>query len=220
VVTAPPAPQPAPVQPVPAPVAPPVLAAAPPAAVSPLENKPLENKPAVENTSATRPLSPAVTAPDPQQNPLPAPPVVETPATAAPSAPPVLTSQETDGVEPNSPLGDWQTEGKNSALVHIEACGQALCGYVLDAATGAKGESLLVNMKPKDNAQSDLQWSGDVYSRTSGNSYYGTITLKQAGTLRVEACALGRFLCSGNDWTRAPKPDGVTASRTAADPRS
>jgi uncharacterized protein (DUF2147 family) len=235
VVQAQPAPQPALVQATP-PAAAPTLAAAP-AAIKP-----------VETTSATTPV-PAVSpaAPRSQQGPMPAVPAVQPPqaaepapatrprqstiverqdkpfvethATAAQPAMPVAqAAQETETPAADSPLGDWQTEGKNTTLVHIETCGQALCGYVLDAATKAKGESILVNMKPKG----DAQWSGNVYSRTSGNSYYGTMTLKQADMLRVEACALGQFLCSGNNWTRVqPKPDEVvTSDHARVDPRS
>ena len=105
-------------------------------------------------------------------------------------------SQQADE-DADTPLGDWQTEG-NNGLVRIEACGAALCGFVLDAATHTKGETVLINMKPKN----DTEWTGNVYSRSSGNSYYGTMTLKDGNTLRVEACALGSFFCSGNNWTR------------------
>jgi uncharacterized protein (DUF2147 family) len=69
---------------------------------------------------------------------------------------------------------------------------------MLNANTKAKGETVLVNMKLKKSSQ----WAGNVYSRASGNSYYGTMTLKEGNSLRVEACALGSFFCSGNTWTR------------------
>jgi uncharacterized protein (DUF2147 family) len=57
------------------------------------------------------------------------------------------------------------------------------------------------------------QWAGDIYSRASGNTYYARMTFKRPDTLRVEACAIGRFYCSGNDWTRAPGSDEVLTSR-------
>jgi uncharacterized protein (DUF2147 family) len=57
---------------------------------------------------------------------------------------------------------------------------------------------MLINMKPKAAAL----WSGNIYSRGSGNTYYGTIEMKGPNSLRVEACALGRFFCSGNLWSR------------------
>jgi uncharacterized protein (DUF2147 family) len=107
-----------------------------------------------------------------------------------------------------SPLGDWQTEGKKG-LVRIEKCGAALCGYLLNETTNTTGETVLSNMK----AKTDAQWAGDIYSRASGNSYYAKMTFKQPDTLRVEACAIGRFFCSGNDWTRVPKSDEVVTSR-------
>lgn len=105
--------------------------------------------------------------------------------------------------------------------MRIESCGAALCGFVLDAATHTKGESVLINMKPKD----DTKWTGNVYSRASGNSYYGTMTLKDGKTLRVEACALGSFFCSGNNWTRlerkpASADDLISSHETAARVRS
>ena len=110
--------------------------------------------------------------------------------------------------EDDSPLGDWQTQGKRG-LVRIEKCGAALCGYLLNDTTNATGETVLSNMK----AKTDAQWAGDIYSRASGNTYYARMTFKQPDTLRVEACAIGRFFCSGNDWTRVPTSDAVVTSR-------
>jgi uncharacterized protein (DUF2147 family) len=116
----------------------------------------------------------------------------------------------------DSPVGDWQTEGKKG-LVRIEKCGAALCGYLLNETTNAAGETVLSNMK----AKTDAQWAGDIYSRASGNTYYAKMTFRQSDTLRVEACAIGRFFCSGNDWTRVPRSDAVATSRDLpASPKS
>jgi uncharacterized protein (DUF2147 family) len=118
--------------------------------------------------------------------------------------------------EDDSPLGDWQTEGKKG-LVRIEKCGAGLCGYLLNETTNTTGETVLSNMK----AKTDAHWAGDIYSRASGNTYYARMTFKQPDTLRVEACAIGRFFCSGNDWTRVPKSDEVVTSRDLpASPKS
>jgi uncharacterized protein (DUF2147 family) len=118
--------------------------------------------------------------------------------------------------EDDSPVGDWQTEGKKG-LVRIEKCGAALCGYLLNETTNTTGETVLSNMK----AKTDAQWAGDIYSRASGNTYYAKMTFKQPDTLRVEACAIGRFFCSGNDWTRVPQSDEVVTSRNLpASPKS
>jgi hypothetical protein len=78
-------------------------------------------------------------------------------------------SHEVDEEPAETPLGDWQTEGRKG-MVRIEPCGQALCGYVLDPSTNAKGETVLVDMKSK----AVSEWSGTIYSRDSGNTYYGS----------------------------------------------
>ena len=81
--------------------------------------------------------------------------------------------------------------------MRIARCGHALCGYVLTS-SNEKGEAILVNMKPK----TERQWTGSVYSQESGATYYGTMAMKGGNTLRVEACAVLRFYCSGNNWSR------------------
>ncbi|MBR0952266.1 DUF2147 domain-containing protein [Bradyrhizobium canariense] len=107
------------------------------------------------------------------------------------------------------PLGEWESAGAKGT-VRIERCGPALCGYALTEAS-SRGESVLVNMKPKTH---DV-WTGNIYSRSSGSTYYATMTLQNSGKLHVEACALGHFWCTGNDWTRAEeRPEKlITTSR-------
>jgi uncharacterized protein (DUF2147 family) len=213
-------PSPAPVQAVPAPVR--VQTVLGPVAVQPA---PVQ-VPIQAPTQAPAQLRPA----SPPPAPMPAPTLASAPPSAAAPAKmerpasivkPQSKSQPPARVEeaesdPDTPVGDWQTDGKAN-LVRIESCGTALCGYVLDAATSTKGETVLINMKPKN----DTQWAGNVYSRASGNSYYGRMTLKDAKTLRVEACALGSFFCSGNNWTRieqkpASADDLISSHETAA----
>jgi hypothetical protein len=118
---------------------------------------------------------------------------------------------EGDGVE--APIGDWQTEGRKG-LVRIEPCGTALCGYMINNSSNAKGETVLINMKPRYSGKANSEWSGSIYSRASGNTYNAIMTIKKPNTLRVEACVVGHYFCSGNDWTRiAPKPDDIVAPR-------
>ncbi|UWU79197.1 DUF2147 domain-containing protein [Bradyrhizobium huanghuaihaiense] len=117
-------------------------------------------------------------------------------------------AKRSDGEATYLPLGEWESLGAKST-VRIERCGPALCGYALTE-TSSRGESVLVNMKPKSH---DV-WTGSIYSRSSGSTYYGKITLS-SGTLHVEACVIGRFWCSGNDWTRVEEQQEkmVTTSR-------
>lgn len=150
----------------------------------------------------------------------PNPPRVELSRTDPPRAEPVITPQpeitQTSSLASRSddetaylPLGEWESDGAKGT-VRIERCGPALCGFALTEAS-TRGESVLVNMKPKAHDT----WTGSIYSRSSGNTYYATMTLKSSGTLHVEACALGRFWCSGNDWTRVEaRPEKlITTSR-------
>jgi len=134
-------------------------------------------------------------------------------AQAAPEAapPPATASQQASSEPADTPLGDWQTEG-NKGLVRIEPCGNALCGYMVDTATNAKGETVLINMK-----KGAAEWTGTIVSRASGSTYYAKMAIKQSNTLRVEACAVGRFFCSGNDWSRiVTKPQALITSRQLA----
>jgi uncharacterized protein (DUF2147 family) len=147
---------------------------------------------------------------------------IETPTDAArvppEAAPQVLKiSHDADDEPVDTPLGDWQTEGEKGS-VRIEPCGGALCGYVLNPSSNAVGETVLINMKPK----AASEWSGNIFSRNSGNTYYGTIALKGPNSLLVKACALGRFFCSGNVWSRiAGKPEKqITSRQTSSEPRS
>jgi uncharacterized protein (DUF2147 family) len=117
--------------------------------------------------------------------------------------------------EPDSPLGDWQTEGKG--MVRIAECGRALCGYAIREGESEKGEAILINMKPN----TESKWIGSVYSRDSGDTYYGTLRLRGPNTLVVEACAFSRFYCNSNNWTRIERPQPMLTSRqTAQQPRS
>jgi uncharacterized protein (DUF2147 family) len=174
-------------------------------------------KPSTEHVAAAPPPPAIVAAPAPPPQPAPspssaeppktpvvAPPVIppaEPPAAAAPSVPqvvPQVLKVSHDAAEPaETPLGDWRIEGKKQS-VRIAQCGQALCGYILNPSSNASGETVLINMKPQANSE----WSGNIYSRDSGATYYATIALKGRNSLRVEACALGRFFCSGTAWSR------------------
>lgn len=215
-----PAPAPAPAQvapPAPAPVQqsappPPIVAAAP--APAPLA----VYKPAAVATQVVAPpLPPLPPVPQvqpatPVTQPCTTPPAVKPDEPARP-APPLLKVLHEDAAD--SPLGDWQTEGKG--MVRIAECGRALCGYAIKEGESEKGEAVLINMKPK----SDQQWSGSVYSKDSGDTYYGTMRLRGPNTLRVEACAFSRFYCNGNNWTRITGPQPMMTSRqVTAEPRS
>ncbi|MBN8988622.1 MAG: DUF2147 domain-containing protein [Rhizobiales bacterium] len=146
--------------------------------------------------------------------PAPPPPVAKQAEPARPTPPRQVSNNAED--EADAPLGDWKTEARG--LVRIVRCGKALCGYVLSSSQNDQGEVVLVNMKPN----SDGQWSGSVYSQASGDTYYGTVDMKGPNRLHVQACAIGRFYCSGNSWSRVDaKAESLMSSRQPrAEPRS
>ena len=185
---------PKPAPPAPQTVSPPAAPApsAPPATTAPANAVVAASPPTVYRPAATR--GEIVAAPP--SPPPPAPPPVQQVTIPSPPAPEVEQVSHQSEEEPkDSPIGDWLTEGKGT--VRIAKCGHSLCGYVLTS-SNEKGEAILINMKPKK----ERQWTGSVYSQDSGETYYGTMAMKGINTLRVEACALGRFYCSGNNWSR------------------
>jgi uncharacterized protein (DUF2147 family) len=160
-------------------------------------------------------MTPAVAAP-PATAPVGKPLAAAPPAPVA--APQVLNvSRDAEDEPEQTPLGDWRTEG-NKGSVRIEQCGRALCGYILNPSSNAVGETVLINMKPK----AASQWSGNIFSRDSGNAYYATMAMKGPNSLRVEACALGPFFCTGNVWSRVGvEPEQLmTSGRISSAPRS
>jgi len=200
---------------------PPVTPPSPPPAAAPAAAPPSPPA-AAAPVAAPAPKEAAAPTPPPAPPPPVAPPAPPPAAPAnivvAPAAAPIVkASRETEERPADSPLGDWRTEG-NKGLVRIGTCGKALCGYVLDPKSDAIGESVLINMKPKGADE----WSGNIYSRASGATYYATMAMKGANSLRVEACVLGRFFCSGNVWSRiVAKPrEVITSSQPAPQPKS
>ncbi len=175
------------------------LAIAPPIVVPP------PRPPAVTSTTpVTPPTTPPIGIPTARVPP------------GADAAPKLLKVVQKQDEPAEMPLGDWQTEG-NTGSVRIQRCGPALCGYLLNPSTNTVGEAVLINMKPK----SADKWSGDIYSRASGSSYYATMAIQGPDALRVEACALGQFFCSGNVWNRIAKPqDQITSRQVSPEPKS
>src|SRR5258708_6242562 len=88
--------------------------------------------------------------PLPARIPVPRPPAVDAPQISR-------VSHEVEQEAADTPVGDWQTEGKGA--VRITRCGNALCGYVLNSSSDDRGEAVLINMKPKNlNKENDAQW--------------------------------------------------------------
>ncbi|HKU09517.1 MAG TPA: DUF2147 domain-containing protein [Bradyrhizobium sp.] len=220
-VTSPPPPS-APAQVAPPPAPAPVQQTAPPAprpvvAATPAPAPLAVYKPAAVTTQEVAP-PPLPPVPPPVQpaasvtQPCTTPPASKPDESARPATAVLKVLHEEDATD--SPLGDWQTEGKG--MVRIAECGRSLCGHAIKEGESEKGEAVLINMKPK----SDTQWSGRVYSKDSGDTYYGTMRLRGPNTMRVEACAFSRFYCNGNNWIRITAKPIMTSRQVTDRPRS
>jgi hypothetical protein len=194
-----------PASPAPQNVSPPPPANIPRAPTVVVSTPPAVYKPAAAVTQTAAALPPplpvqqaAIPLPPPPPRPVQQVAIPVPPPPPAPVAAPQVSrvSHEVEQEVADTPVGDWQTEGKGA--IRITRCGIALCGYVLNSSSDDRGEAVLINMKLK----TDTRWTGNVYSHDSGDTFYGTMDLKTPNTLRVEACALGRFYCSGNNWSR------------------
>jgi uncharacterized protein (DUF2147 family) len=199
-------------------------ASSPPAPTVVVSTPPAVYKPAAAATqTAAAPLPPPPVQQVAIPLPPPPPPVQQAAIPVLPPPPAIAVapliakvSHEVEQEAADTPVGDWQTEGKGA--VRIVRCGNALCGYILNSSSDDRGEAVLINMKLK----TDARWTGNVYSHDSGDTFYGTMDLKTPNTLRVEACALGRFYCSGNNWSRiSGRAESLMTSRQVlAAPRS
>jgi uncharacterized protein (DUF2147 family) len=149
----------------------------------------------VAPASSPAPPPPPVStsAPQAQQDAVPAkpasPPIV---ATAPVAAPPPASAKPA-----NSPLGIWLTEQKEGKI-RIEPCGANLCGYSIDPKTNLNRTQILIDMKP----DKDSKWSGHIFDPKGGSTYDSTIALKGPDSLRVQGCAFGGIFCGGQTWSR------------------
>lgn len=178
---------PAPVQQIAAPAAAPV---APTPVTTQASSKVVMLAPPDATSSSSSTVSaPSLTAPEASLQPAPAPAPVPTQVVTAAPAP--AATQASD-----SPIGVWLSE-KKEGKIRIEDCGGNLCGYSVDAKTGANGAQVLINMKPKGD-----KWAGRIRDTRSGSNYDSTITLRGSNQLKVQGCAFGGMFCGGETWTR------------------
>ena len=96
-------------------------------------------------------------------------------------------------------------------------CGHALCGYVLNSSSNDRGETVLINMKPK----TDRQWTGNVYSQDSGETYYGTMAMKgiEHASRRSLRARAGSTAPANLEPDQAPSAESLVTSRQTSPSR-
>lgn len=185
------APAPAPQVAAPAPTAP---APAPAAAPQTSSKVTVLTAPEAASTAAPAVSAPSATAPEASVQPAPAPAPVQVAAAPAPSAVPAPAPAAVQTA--TTPLGVWMSE-KKEGKIRIEDCDGNLCGYAVDAKTGANGAKVLISMKPRGD-----KWAGRIKDTRSGGIYDSTIALRGNDKLKVQGCAFGGMFCGGETWTR------------------
>ena len=114
------------------------------------------------------------------------------------------------------PTGLWQTS-TNGGQVRISRCGQALCGVLVTSdhirANPATTDGHNRNAAQRNRTLRNLpmlngftggptEWrNGSVYNPDDGGTYRGTITMRDANTLRLRGCIVAP-LCKTQTWTR------------------
>lgn len=176
-----------------APVAP-VAAAPAPAAPQTSSKVTVLAAPEAPAAAPTAPVE-ALAQPAPAPIAAPAPAPIQIAAAPAPAAAPPAPAPAAVQTAV-TPVGLWMSE-KKEGKVRIEECGANLCGYAVDAKTGANGAKVLINMKPRGE-----KWAGRIHDTRNGGTYDSTIALRGTDKLKVQGCAFGGMFCGGETWTR------------------
>jgi len=114
--------------------------------------------------------------------------------------------------------GVWSNP-KGSVEVRTGTCGDKLCGVVVYASQKAQADARKAGAQPligttllRDyKADGTARWSGQVFVPDRQASYYSTIQLVDAQTLKVSGCILGGLICKSQMWHRVPSGGALAA---------
>lgn len=101
------------------------------------------------------------------------------------------------GSEVAGPIGVWTRPAGGQIEVH--ACGAGIGMKVLKAEDPAHvGRQIMCDAK----LSGINRWQGELTNLEDGNTYAGTVTLTETGTLKLEGCVLGGLICKAEEWRR------------------
>lgn len=98
------------------------------------------------------------------------------------------------------PSGTW-VRPSTGTQVNFYSCGAGLCAKIVavkDAAKKGTVGTVIMNGAKKTG---DNKWEGSLLNTDNGNTYAGHVTLVGGG-LKLEGCALGGIVCTGETWQR------------------
>jgi uncharacterized protein (DUF2147 family) len=130
----------------------------------------------------------------------------------------IALAMATGSLSPNMAVGHWKTETRNG-IVDIQRCGASICGKLITS-DGIAANPATADTNNKDPALrgrllKGLQilggftvdgdhWSGgSIYKADDGKTYDATVTIVDAGTLKVRGCIFVPF-CKTQLWRRVP----------------
>lgn len=109
---------------------------------------------------------------------------------------------------PDDLFGVWRNP-KNSVHVDIRPCGASACGVVVWASEKARkaalegsGKELVGQQLFREFERHQDEWRGRVYVPDLNRTFSGAVRLQDGAHLEAKGCALGRFLCKTQTWSR------------------
>lgn len=100
-----------------------------------------------------------------------------------------------------SPNGTWVRPSTGTTVKFYDCAGQ-LCAKIVGVKDPAKKGTVGTVIMGGAKKASDSKWEGDLLNTENGNVYSGYVALTGGG-LKLEGCALGGIVCTGERWRRA-----------------
>lgn len=113
----------------------------------------------------------------------------------------ILFTVASDVVLAASPYGTW-VRPSTGTQVKFYACAGKLCAKIVGVKDPSKKKTVGTVIMGGARKVGENKWEGDLLNTENGNVYSGYVTLSGAG-LKLQGCALGGLICSGETWQRA-----------------
>ncbi len=100
-----------------------------------------------------------------------------------------------------SPYGTW-VRPSTGTKVNFYDCGGKLCAKIVGVKDASKKGTVGTVIMSGASKTGDNKWEGDLLNTENGNTYSGHVTLSGGG-LKLQGCALGGLVCTGETWQRS-----------------
>lgn len=100
-----------------------------------------------------------------------------------------------------NPYGTW-VRPSTGTKVNFYDCGGKLCAKIVGVKDPAKKGTVGTVIMGGATKTGEGKWEGNLLNTDNGNTYSGYVTLSGGG-LKLQGCALGGIVCTGETWQRA-----------------